>query len=222
MEYRKYEFCKSTGCCNFNNNTCDHAGKGSNMCNRTAKEFHKWLKENNFKLVKEEFRAGEKEQLCSCGWKGSKKECNKVEIQVGANPKTSYLGCPECGIKLNYPEGEAESPRSMKPVDSSDIKSIQPAIAVHVCPKCGWGMLEVPKLYYTKTEQEDGTMLHEYRTVPPIDYSDIKFSEEQYAEWRDIARKQIQGSLSTKCSCLQGGICKFFGEDNESCLYGRI
>jgi len=129
MEYRKYEFCKSTGCCNFNNNTCDHAGKGSNMCNRTAKEFHKWLKENNFKLVKEEFRAGEKEQLCSCGWK-----------------------CLNCIIR----------------------------------------------------EQEDGTMLHEYRTVPPIDYSDIKFSEEQYAEWRDIAKKQIQGSLSTECSCPQG------------------
>ena len=78
MEYQKHEFCKDIKCNQFIPESKKHGITESCMfshdsdCIHTAKEFHKWLKENNFKLVKEEFRAGEKEQLCSCGWKGSR------------------------------------------------------------------------------------------------------------------------------------------------------
>ena len=54
-EYKKYEFCKAVKCCNFNNNKCDHKGKRNIMCNRTAKEFHHYLKENNFRIVKRDY-----------------------------------------------------------------------------------------------------------------------------------------------------------------------
>ena len=33
---------------------CDHKGKSSILCNRTAKEFHKWLKKEGFIITKAE------------------------------------------------------------------------------------------------------------------------------------------------------------------------
>ena len=51
-KYQKYEFCEGSGCLNFNGVKCEHDGKNPILCNRTAKEFHKWLKENGFEIVK--------------------------------------------------------------------------------------------------------------------------------------------------------------------------
>jgi len=47
MEYQKYEFCKAINCCSFKNK-CFNIN-----CIRTAKEFHKWLVANGFKIVKQ-------------------------------------------------------------------------------------------------------------------------------------------------------------------------
>lgn len=50
-EYRKYEFCENVGC-----PTIKNGGKcriEPSMCWCTAKEFHHWLNENGFKIVKE-------------------------------------------------------------------------------------------------------------------------------------------------------------------------
>lgn len=57
QEYKKYEFCKAIGCswrvAAMNNGLpderCIHRG-----CRHTAKEFHHWLKDNGFKIVKEQ------------------------------------------------------------------------------------------------------------------------------------------------------------------------
>lgn len=50
-EYQKYEFCKAVNCPVIKNqSTCEI---GSIMCIRTAKEFHLWLKDNGYKIVKE-------------------------------------------------------------------------------------------------------------------------------------------------------------------------
>ena len=51
-EYEKYEFCKDSKCENFNNGKCDHAGKKPYICNRSAKELHKWLSKNDFVITK--------------------------------------------------------------------------------------------------------------------------------------------------------------------------
>ena len=49
-EYEKYEYCKDIDCpCIEYTEQCCISG-----CAYTAKHFHKWLKENNFKIVKEE------------------------------------------------------------------------------------------------------------------------------------------------------------------------
>ena len=48
IEYEKYEFCKSVNCYGLHNNKCCVHG-----CCHTAKHFHKWLQENNFKIIKE-------------------------------------------------------------------------------------------------------------------------------------------------------------------------
>ena len=48
IEYEKYEFCKSVNCSGLHNNKCCVHG-----CCHTAKHFHKWLQENNFKIIKE-------------------------------------------------------------------------------------------------------------------------------------------------------------------------
>lgn len=49
-EYKKYEYCKAVGCpCIEYAEQCCISG-----CIYTAKDFHKWLKENNFKIVKED------------------------------------------------------------------------------------------------------------------------------------------------------------------------
>ena len=52
IQYQKYEFCRATKCCNFNNNTCDHSGKDPAICSRTAKEFRRWITKNGFKIVR--------------------------------------------------------------------------------------------------------------------------------------------------------------------------
>ena len=48
IEYKKYEFCRSIDCTGLHNNKCCIHG-----CCHTAKYFHKWLQENNFKIIKE-------------------------------------------------------------------------------------------------------------------------------------------------------------------------
>ena len=48
ITYKKYEFCKSVNCSGLHNNKCCVHG-----CCHTAKHFHKWLQENNFKIIKE-------------------------------------------------------------------------------------------------------------------------------------------------------------------------
>lgn len=57
-EYRKYEFCKSVGCYYYYPNNRFEAENCSvpnmSICPYTAKEFHKWLKENGFKIFKAE------------------------------------------------------------------------------------------------------------------------------------------------------------------------
>jgi len=49
-EYKKYEYCKAIGCpcIKYTERCC------ISSCAYTAKHFHKWLKENNFKIIKEE------------------------------------------------------------------------------------------------------------------------------------------------------------------------
>ena len=48
-EYKKYEYCKDIKCMALYKGKCCREG-----CEFGAKHFHKWLKENNFKIVKEE------------------------------------------------------------------------------------------------------------------------------------------------------------------------
>ena len=55
ITYKKYEFCKSVNCsglyyenCSGLYNKCCVHG-----CYHTAKHFHKWLQENNFKIIKD-------------------------------------------------------------------------------------------------------------------------------------------------------------------------
>ena len=49
-EYEKYEYCKDIDCpCIEYTKECCISG-----CDYTAKDFHEWLKENNFKIVKED------------------------------------------------------------------------------------------------------------------------------------------------------------------------
>ena len=47
IEYEKYEFCKSVNCSGLYNKCCVHG------CYHTAKRFHNWLQENNFKIIKD-------------------------------------------------------------------------------------------------------------------------------------------------------------------------
>ena len=53
-EYKDHEFCKSIECCHFSENGCG-CQKYQNYpnCIFTAKDFHKWLKANGYKIVKE-------------------------------------------------------------------------------------------------------------------------------------------------------------------------
>ncbi len=48
ITYKKYEFCKSVNCSGLYNKCCVHG------CYHTAKYFHNWLQENNFKIIKED------------------------------------------------------------------------------------------------------------------------------------------------------------------------
>ena len=48
IEHKKYEFCRSIDCTGLHNNKCCVQG-----CCHNAKHFHKWLQENNFKIIKE-------------------------------------------------------------------------------------------------------------------------------------------------------------------------
>lgn len=47
ITYKKYEFCKSVNCSGLYNKCCVHG------CYHTAKRFHNWLQENNFKIIKD-------------------------------------------------------------------------------------------------------------------------------------------------------------------------
>lgn len=49
-EYKKYEFCKAIKCIALKDNLCR---TDPEMCMYSAKEFHQWLKENNFKIIKD-------------------------------------------------------------------------------------------------------------------------------------------------------------------------
>jgi hypothetical protein len=50
QEYQKHEFCRSVKCLDFRNGKC--WAQVDEDCLMTAKEFHHWLKENGFKVVK--------------------------------------------------------------------------------------------------------------------------------------------------------------------------
>lgn len=56
--YEKHEFCKSVGCTYLDTNSngkitfCKKQGKGW-TCSKTAKEFHCWMIENGFVIVKD-------------------------------------------------------------------------------------------------------------------------------------------------------------------------
>ena len=51
IEYQDHEFCTSVNCLWHHCSGCD---KDSKNCVYTAKEFHKWLKNNGFEIVKVE------------------------------------------------------------------------------------------------------------------------------------------------------------------------
>ena len=50
IKYKKNEFCKDVGCIFFYKNKC--IKNPPECCCKTAKEFHKWLKKNDFEIVK--------------------------------------------------------------------------------------------------------------------------------------------------------------------------
>jgi predicted nuclease with TOPRIM domain len=54
-EYKDHEFCKDVECGAFDNGRC-HARQ---CCYRTAKHFHRWLKQNGYKIIKSECKKGE-------------------------------------------------------------------------------------------------------------------------------------------------------------------
>ena len=47
IEYENYEFCKDVNCSGLYNKCCVYG------CYHTAKGFHNWLQENNFKIIKD-------------------------------------------------------------------------------------------------------------------------------------------------------------------------
>jgi hypothetical protein len=47
VEYQKYEFCKDVECTALEYNACN-----AYVCYKTAKHFHKWLKQHGYKIVK--------------------------------------------------------------------------------------------------------------------------------------------------------------------------
>jgi len=49
-EYPKYEFCKSIGCIRLKDNKCMAEDY---RCIKRAKEFHTWLKNNDYKIVRD-------------------------------------------------------------------------------------------------------------------------------------------------------------------------
>jgi hypothetical protein len=51
QEYQKYGFCRDIGCAYAPPSGCKMDAPG---CVRTAKEFHHWLKENGYRIVKGE------------------------------------------------------------------------------------------------------------------------------------------------------------------------
>ena len=51
IEYEKYEFCKDIKCPEMEGKTyCDNDPR---YCLFSAKRFHNWLQENNFKIIKD-------------------------------------------------------------------------------------------------------------------------------------------------------------------------
>ena len=53
-EYKDHEFCKAVGCSGFCFKTQKCMVYVPSDCKFTAKEFHKWLKINGYKIVKED------------------------------------------------------------------------------------------------------------------------------------------------------------------------
>jgi hypothetical protein len=55
MKYKAYDFCKAVDCESLTvEGICFYKSKAAHVCNRTAKEFHQWLKENGFEIFKVE------------------------------------------------------------------------------------------------------------------------------------------------------------------------
>lgn len=54
-EYKDYEFCKDVECGAFDNGRC----YARQCCYRTAKHFHRWLKQNGYKIIKSVRKKGE-------------------------------------------------------------------------------------------------------------------------------------------------------------------
>ena len=52
-EYKKYEFCKTIKCPALKDNLCL---TDPEVCVFSAKEFHIWLKEQGFEIIKEEYK----------------------------------------------------------------------------------------------------------------------------------------------------------------------
>lgn len=55
-EYQKYEFCESVKCkaLAYSLSNTPQCGRYSDTCIKTAKQFHQWLVDNGFKIVKDE------------------------------------------------------------------------------------------------------------------------------------------------------------------------
>ena len=51
-EYKKYEFCKSVGCIELTKKEPIKCG-AVYKCVYTAREFHRWLKNNGYKILKD-------------------------------------------------------------------------------------------------------------------------------------------------------------------------
>ena len=89
-QYEKYEYCKSIQCPDlqscaaiyFCDNTADY-------CRRTAKEFHHWLKENGFQIVKTHIQPAVQADDHGCALCGSP-PCETDNCNF----------CPDCGRDL--------------------------------------------------------------------------------------------------------------------------
>ena len=51
-KYKKNEFCKKMKCIYLDENNCVLLNRQMKHCPFTAKEFHKWLKNNDYQIIK--------------------------------------------------------------------------------------------------------------------------------------------------------------------------